>query len=140
MIAARSFAHQTAGVFGLARSGIASVRSLRAGGARVYAWDDKESARVVAEAEGADVLPWRDWPWDKLKALVLSPGVPLTHPAPHDIVVKARASNTEVIGDIDLFAREIGPGAAGRGGAPGGAGAGTGGGAATAARGGHSLN
>src|SRR3569832_379608 len=118
MIAARSFAHQTAGVFGLARSGIASVRSLKAGGARVYAWDDKESARVVAEAEGAEVLPWRDWPWDKLKALVLSPGVPLTHPAPHDIVVKARASNTEVIGDIELFAREIRPDAAFRGSAP----------------------
>jgi UDP-N-acetylmuramoylalanine--D-glutamate ligase len=102
MIVARSFAHQDVGVFGLARSGIASVRSLNAGAARVYAWDDKESARLVAEAEGAQVLPWRDWPWDELKALVLSPGVPLTHPAPHDIVAKSRASNTEVIGDIEL--------------------------------------
>ncbi len=118
MIAARSFVHQSVGVFGLARSGIASVRSLKAGGARVYAWDDKESARVVAEAEGAQVLPWRDWPWDKLKALVLSPGVPLTHPKPHDIVVKAQASSAEVIGDIELFAREIRPDAAFRGTAP----------------------
>ena len=140
MIAARSFAHQTAGVFGLARSGIASVRSLRAGGARVYAWDDKESARVVAEAEGADVLPWRDWPWDKLKALVLSPGVPLTHPAPHDIVVKARASNTEVIGDIELFAREIRPDAAFRGSAPVIAITGTNGKSTTTALIGHILN
>jgi UDP-N-acetylmuramoylalanine--D-glutamate ligase len=118
MIAARSCAHHDIGVFGLARSGIASVRSLVAGGARVYAWDDRESARVVAEADGARVLPWRDWPWDKLKALVLSPGVPLTHPAPHDIVVKARASNVEVIGDIELFAREIRPDAAAHGRAP----------------------
>ena len=140
MIAARSFAHQTAGVFGLARSGIASVRSLRAGGARVYAWDDKESARVVAEAEGADVLPWRDWPWDKLKALVLSPGVPLTHPAPHDIVVKAQASNTEVIGDIELFAREIRPDAAFRGSAPVIAITGTNGKSTTTALIGHILN
>jgi UDP-N-acetylmuramoylalanine--D-glutamate ligase len=107
MIAARSFAHQDTGVFGLARSGLASVRALKAGGARVYAWDDKESARIAAEAEGATVLPWRDWPWTKIKALVLSPGVPLTHPAPHEIVVKAKASNADVIGDVELFAREL---------------------------------
>ena len=53
------------------------------------------------------MLPWRDWPWAKLKSLVLSPGVPLTHPAPHDIVVKARHANVEIIGDVELFAREI---------------------------------
>jgi UDP-N-acetylmuramoylalanine--D-glutamate ligase len=105
MIAARSFAHQDTGVFGLARSGLASVRALKAGGARVYAWDDRESARVIAEAEGATVLPWRDWPWAKLKALILSPGVPLTHPKPHDIVT--RAAGIEIIGDVELFAREI---------------------------------
>ncbi len=108
MIAARSHAHQDTGVFGLARSGLASVRALKAGGARVHAWDDKESARIAAEAEGATVLPWRDWPWSKLKALVLSPGVPLTHPKPHDIVVKAEENKVEVIGDVELFAREIG--------------------------------
>jgi len=107
MIAARSFAHQDVGVFGLARSGLASVRALRAGGARVHAWDDRESACIAAEAEGAVVLPWRDWPWAKIKALILSPGVPLTHPAPHEIVLKARDSNAEVIGDVELFAREL---------------------------------
>jgi UDP-N-acetylmuramoylalanine--D-glutamate ligase len=107
MIPARSLAHQDVGVFGLARSGLASVRALKAGGARVFAWDDKESARVIAEADGATVLPWRDWPWTKLKSLVLSPGVPLTHPAPHDIVVKARHAGVEIIGDVELFAREI---------------------------------
>ncbi len=107
MIPARSLAHQDVGVFGLARSGLASVRALKAGGARVFAWDDKEAARVIAEADGATVLPWRDWPWNKLKSLVLSPGVPLTHPAPHDIVVKARHASVEIIGDVELFAREI---------------------------------
>jgi UDP-N-acetylmuramoylalanine--D-glutamate ligase len=118
MIPARSCAHQNVGVFGLARSGIASVRSLVAGAARVYAWDDRESARLVAEAEGAEVLPWRDWPWDRLTSLVLSPGVPLTHPAPHDIVARARAANVEIIGDVELFAREIRPDAAAQGRAP----------------------
>ena len=108
MIAARSFEHSDVGVFGLARSGMSSVRALKAGGARVYAWDDREEMRKLASAEGATVAPWAHWPWDKLKALVLSPGVPLTHPAPHDVVLKAKSSQVEIIGDIELFAREIG--------------------------------
>jgi UDP-N-acetylmuramoylalanine--D-glutamate ligase len=108
MIAARSFEHADVGVFGLARSGMASVRSLHAGGARIFAWDDDAATRAQATREGASVIPWSDWPWDRLKALVLSPGVPLTHPAPHAIVVKAKASGVAVVGDMELFAREIG--------------------------------
>jgi UDP-N-acetylmuramoylalanine--D-glutamate ligase len=37
---------------------------------------------------------------------VLTPGVPLTHPAPHWSVGLARAAGVEVIGDIELFCRE----------------------------------
>src|SRR3984885_10840986 len=118
MIASRSHAHQDVGIFGLARSGLASVRALKGGGARIHAWDDRESGRLLAEAEGASVAPWRDWPWGKLKALVLSPGVPLTHPKPHDIVARAREAGVEVIGDVELFAREIRPDPSARGRAP----------------------
>jgi UDP-N-acetylmuramoylalanine--D-glutamate ligase len=107
MIPSHAFAHADVAVFGLARSGIASVRALRAGGARVYAWDDKEEARREAAREGATVKEWAEWPWDVIKALVLSPGVPLTHPAPHPVVDRARASGAQVIGDMDLFAHEI---------------------------------
>ena len=111
MIALRSLANRKAGVFGLARSGLAAVRALKAGGAEVFAWDDKDELRQSAADEGAVISPWRDWPWDKLAALVLSPGVPLTHPKPHDIVVRARQAGVEIIGDIELFAREIAHGA-----------------------------
>jgi UDP-N-acetylmuramoylalanine--D-glutamate ligase len=38
--------------------------------------------------------------------LVLAPGVPLTHPAPHPVVALARSAGVEVIGDIELFCRE----------------------------------
>ena len=109
MIAVRSFADRQVGIFGLARSGLAAVRALKAGGAEVFAWDDKDELRRSAAAEGAAISHWRDWPWDKIAALVLSPGVPLTHPKPHDIVVKAKQAGVEVIGDIELFAREIRP-------------------------------
>jgi hypothetical protein len=42
----------------------------------------------------------------KIAALVLAPGVPLTHPAPHWTVGLARNAAVEVIGDIELFCRE----------------------------------
>ncbi|HUO87675.1 MAG TPA: UDP-N-acetylmuramoyl-L-alanine--D-glutamate ligase [Rhizomicrobium sp.] len=109
MIAANSFAQSTVGVFGLARSGAAAVRSLLAGGATVWAWDDNEDARrAVSAGGGPNLAPWSDWPWDKIAALVLSPGVPLTHPKPHPIVDQAHYIGAEVIGDIDVFASEIG--------------------------------
>ena len=108
MIAVRSFADRQVGIFGLARSGLTALRALKAGGAEVFAWDDKDDLRRAAVAEGATVVSWHDWPWDKIAALVLSPGVPLTHPRPHEIVVKAKQAGAEVVGDIELFAREIG--------------------------------
>jgi len=109
MIVASSFAHETVGIFGLARSGLSAARALREGGARVYAWDDRDASRLAAAKEGVILEPWERWPWHTLKAVILSPGVPLTHPEPHAIVVKAREAGAEVIGDIELFARALKP-------------------------------
>src|SRR5581483_10593081 len=44
--------------------------------------------------------------WSRFAALVLSPGIPLTHPEPHWSVRLARKAGVEVIGDIELFFRE----------------------------------
>lgn len=46
MITARAFAGKHYAVYGLARSGIATVEALLASGARVTAWDAKEDARA----------------------------------------------------------------------------------------------
>ncbi len=75
------------GVFGLARTGLASIRALKAGGARVHAWDDNVKLRdVAAQQEGAIIGPSANGPGTSSRRLVLSPGVPLTHPAPHEVV------------------------------------------------------
>ena len=95
------------GVFGLARSGIASVAALKAGGATTLAWDDDAKKRDAAAAAGAEIAPFESWPWDDLAALVLSPGVPLTHPEPHAVVKVAKKAGVPVIGDMELFAREL---------------------------------
>lgn len=107
MIASRAFANKTVAVFGLARTGLGAVRSLVAGGTHVIAWDDDSAARDLGGQEGATIMPWREWPWEKISALILSPGVPLTHPQPHGVVEHANAAKVPVIGDVDLFAREI---------------------------------
>jgi UDP-N-acetylmuramoylalanine-D-glutamate ligase len=70
------------------------VRSLVAGGTKVIAWDDNSTARDLGGQEGAEIMPWREWPWESIAALVLSPGVPLTHPAPHGVVVHANPSQS----------------------------------------------
>ncbi|MCP5433253.1 MAG: UDP-N-acetylmuramoyl-L-alanine--D-glutamate ligase [Alphaproteobacteria bacterium] len=109
MIVARGMEGRTVAVFGLARSGLAAVRSARAGGARVLAWDDAEGPRAAAAGLGAQIVAPGGLPWAEIASLVLSPGVPLTHPAPHPVVAAAQAAGVEVVGDIELFARALGP-------------------------------
>lgn len=107
MIPVVSFQNKDVAVFGLGTSGRSAARALVAGGARVHAWDDSETARVAASREGVVFSDLYRTDWSAFSALVLSPGVPLTHPKPHAIVDKARAAGVEIISDIELFAREI---------------------------------
>ncbi|MGO4872859.1 MAG: UDP-N-acetylmuramoyl-L-alanine--D-glutamate ligase [Roseiarcus sp.] len=93
-------------VFGLGGSGLSTLRALAAGGARIAAWDDDEKARARAAAEGFAPVDLRAADWRGFAALVLAPGVPLTHPKPHWTVERAKAAGVPVVGDIELFARE----------------------------------
>ncbi len=94
-------------VFGLARSGLATVQAARRGGAaKIWAWDDRVATHASAEAAGATLAEPGDWPWGDIACLVLAPGVPLTHPEPHRVVALARAAGVEIICDIELLFRE----------------------------------
>lgn len=94
------------GVFGLARSGLAAVRALVSGGATVLVSDDDPAKCAEAVLLGAEVTDFKTADLSKLAAMVISPGVPLTHPAPHAVVARAKAASVPVIGDIELFARQ----------------------------------
>jgi UDP-N-acetylmuramoylalanine--D-glutamate ligase len=107
MIPVRGFEGKTVAVFGLARTGLAAARALMAGGAKVALWDDNARTREAAEAEGFEVTDLGVADWSQFAALMLSPGVPLTHPKPHWTVEKARATGIEILGDIELFARTV---------------------------------
>ena len=106
MIAITTFKGRTVAVFGLGLSGRASAKALIAGGAHVAAWDDGVEARQRAEQEGIPLLDLRQAAWHEFEALVLAPGVPLTHPEPHWTVQRAESAGIEVIGDTELFFRE----------------------------------
>ncbi|HEV2507605.1 MAG TPA: UDP-N-acetylmuramoyl-L-alanine--D-glutamate ligase [Mesorhizobium sp.] len=106
MIPATSFAGKRVSLFGLGGSGIATARSLIEGGADVLAWDDNPESVAKAIEQGIATADLRGADWAGFSSFVLSPGVPLTHPKPHWSVELARAAGVEVIGDIELFARE----------------------------------
>ena len=100
MITTTAFAGKRFAALGLARSGLAAVESLLAGGAQVTAWDSREEPRralegrvELADPVGIDLTGF--------SGVVVSPGVPLnTHP----IAAVAAAAGVPVIGDIELFA------------------------------------
>jgi UDP-N-acetylmuramoylalanine--D-glutamate ligase len=106
MIPITSFAGKTVAVFGLGGSGLASCHALKAGGAEVIAGDDGVDRLAEAAKAGFTTADLRTVSWENFAALVLTPGVPLTHPAPHWTVLMAREAGIEVIGDIELFCRE----------------------------------
>jgi UDP-N-acetylmuramoylalanine--D-glutamate ligase len=107
MIPVDVFEGREVAIFGLGRSGLPAARALAAGGARVALWDDNAAARVAAAAEGFPIVDLASADWSRFAALVLSPGVPLTHPAPHWTVDLARRAGVEIIGDVELFARAV---------------------------------
>ncbi|MFQ3666240.1 MAG: UDP-N-acetylmuramoyl-L-alanine--D-glutamate ligase, partial [Sphingomonadaceae bacterium] len=102
LLAAPHLAGRCYGVFGLARSGLATLGFLARSGAEVIAWDDREAAREEAKAlhPGVALADPMALGLEGLAGLVVSPGVPLnTHP----LAARARAAGVPLIGDIELF-------------------------------------
>ncbi len=92
-------------VMGLGKSGLVAAKALAASGAEVWAWDDNEDRRAAARAEGVSLVDLYRCDWRKLTTLVLSPGIPHTHPAPHPVAALARQHNVEIVSDIELLGR-----------------------------------
>jgi UDP-N-acetylmuramoylalanine--D-glutamate ligase len=106
MIPVSTFAGQKVALFGLGGSGLASASALLAGGADVVAGDDSADSMARAREAGVPTADLHTVDWSRIAALVLAPGVPLTHPKPHWPVELARAANVPVVGDVELFCRE----------------------------------
>ncbi|MES2136254.1 MAG: UDP-N-acetylmuramoyl-L-alanine--D-glutamate ligase [Pseudomonadota bacterium] len=118
MITARAFAGKHYAVYGLARSGLATVEALLASGAKVTAWDDRllpgegrgpgrGEAAVPAALDpglrrGTEIANLNEADHTQFDSLVVTPGLPLNR---HPIAQRARSAGVEIIGDIELFAR-----------------------------------
>jgi len=95
-------------VFGLAKSGLAAIRLLKANGARVTALDGRteealgETAREL-KAQGVTLVTGPTPPGllESKRLVVVSPGVPLALPE----IQKARAAGVPVWGEIELAGR-----------------------------------
>ncbi len=105
MIEVTCFRNEGVAVMGLARSGLAAAEALQKGGARVLAWDDAPARREAARARGIPLADLASADLSAIKALVLSPGIPSTFPAPHKVAARARDAGIDIIGDIELLAR-----------------------------------
>ena len=102
----RAFKNKTVAVFGLGKSGLSTAKCLLEGGARVVAWDDNDARRAEVQKLGAEITLFTEGVFEDVAALVLSPGVPLTHPEPHPVVELAKAANVPIIGDVEIFLKE----------------------------------
>jgi len=127
VIASGAFSGKRYAIYGLARSGLATVEALLASGASVMAWDEREEARESlrssrAKSRGAGTgfeqrpstslgtnevgeLRISDPMTNALygySGLVVSPGVPINR---HPIARRAREAKVPLIGDIELFAQ-----------------------------------
>jgi UDP-N-acetylmuramoylalanine--D-glutamate ligase len=94
-------------VLGLGKSGLSAAKALARSGADVWAWDDNEDRRAAAAAEGVPLVDLLTCNWRELTSLVISPGIPHSHPEPHPVAALARKHGCEIIGDIELLARAM---------------------------------
>lgn len=98
-------------VFGFGKSGKSSIKFLLENDANVYCWDEKEEKRAflkeelgeLANSKRLNIVDFKDFPWEKITFLILSPGVPLTHPEPHDVVKLATRYNCVVTADVEVL-------------------------------------
>ncbi|GJL86082.1 MAG: UDP-N-acetylmuramoylalanine--D-glutamate ligase [Micavibrio sp.] len=109
MINAQNFVKTLEGkpvaVFGLGKSGLSVIAALRELSVKVEAWDDNPQSHEAALQLGAGVIPLADMDLSDFACLVLAPGIPLHHPAPHPVVIAAHHAGIEVIGDIEILHR-----------------------------------
>jgi UDP-N-acetylmuramoylalanine--D-glutamate ligase len=104
MIGQLPFRDRTVAVLGLARSGAAAAEALIRSGAEVRAWDDVPARRDALAEAGVPVVDLLQDDPAEWTALVISPGIPLTH-TPHPVAVRARTAEVPIIGDIELLWR-----------------------------------
>ncbi len=92
-------------VYGLGRSGLSAANALKSAGAHIIVGDDNDANLEKAQGNNFALLDMDNDDFSKFAFLLLSPGIPFTHPAPHNVVKKAQDADIEIICDVELFSR-----------------------------------
>ena len=89
-------------VLGLGRSGRAVCLRAAQHGISYVAYDDRLAENAETHIQDICLTPPADWAWDSLDALVISPGIPHHHPAPHPIAQQALNADIPIISEIEF--------------------------------------
>ena len=90
-------------ILGAGRTGKAAARAIEAAGGKAFLYDDDEKRNAELKARGFTVEPYDSALRRDFSAVIMSPGIPLTHP----ICALAAALKLPVICDIELFAHNV---------------------------------
>lgn len=110
MLLASVFKRKKIMVFGLGITGISVAKALSSGGADVIAWDNTPASVNNLKNMNLKNVSFKNFEevdWSGIDLLVLSPGVPLTHPKPHPIVAFAKKVSCPVICDIEILYYQV---------------------------------
>jgi UDP-N-acetylmuramoylalanine--D-glutamate ligase len=94
-------------IVGLGKSGLPVFDACTRAGIPTLLWDDGDAGRAAAVEKGGVLCAPDRVDFGQVAALCLSPGIPLTHPAPHASVILAESAGVQVLGDIELFHRAM---------------------------------
>ena len=104
MIPLAQYAGKTIAILGLGKTGLAAAEAIDSAGATIIIWDDNQaSLERIPVGLAQYVKPLDEWDWEQLDALLLSPGIPLTHPEPHTAVKRAQQHSVTITSDIELL-------------------------------------
>ena len=95
------YKNKDVGILGLGISGLAAAKVLLNSNANVFAFDDlKDKPPSLPKSTW---INYQKWPWLKLSALVVSPGIPINKNVKHKAIQLALEHDVKIINDIDLF-------------------------------------
>ena len=96
-----NYKNQDVGILGLGLSGLAAARVLLNSKANIFVFDDKKEKPSIIKK--SNWINYNYWPWESIKTLVVSPGIPINNKEKHNAIKLAIDNKVKIINDIDLF-------------------------------------
>ena len=69
--------------------------------ANIFVFDDKKEKPSIIKK--SNWINYNYWPWESIKTLVVSPGIPINNKEKHTAIKLAIDNKVKIINDIDLF-------------------------------------